>query len=510
MFDYLRMWRKTPDFTGTRNVFDTIYGLLTWSLVVFLGYGVRALDLLGLGINRKWKPGEKLQILLMAYSGARNTGAEVRVAELIDQVNQVLGEENVDLNMMTLNLADSQEYFKSNRVNLKPMSYIFFWDVFKNVVQNHVIVLVEGSCWKENFASALLYYFIFGTGLAAVLNKASFSYGVDAGPMNKFNNFLSWALCKDMDLIVTRSAEASDWVKKINLRADKLRVDTAWTLRTKPLEWGTEELKKLGWDGRKPLLGLAMQNFFWWPIVPDFVRWLKGDKEYNYRIIYYYDYDAEDRKQYESWRQTMAETLDWAAEKFGVQPVLIAMEALDHDSCMEVKALMKHAPLIVSCRTYVGVEIGSMLRSLSTLVTTRYHAMVLSMPGCVPFIGLSRDERIRGVMKETGLFGDYYVDYKTPDLSKVLQDKITRLLSAPEERKRVGKVIFDSLPYYFAQMALLGLDVRSVVKKRFPQAPIKKLNEDNPLELAPFVPEELKQATIKKFAELKARESGKS
>ena len=126
------------------NVFDTIYGLLTWFLVIFLGYGVRFLDLFGLGINKKWKPGQKLQVLLMAYSGARNTGAEVRVAEIIDQVNQVLGEENVDVNMMTLNLADAQEYFKSNRVNLKQMNYIFFWDVFKNITQNHVIVLVQG------------------------------------------------------------------------------------------------------------------------------------------------------------------------------------------------------------------------------------------------------------------------------------------------------------------------------------------------------------------------------
>ena len=95
MFEYLKMWRKTPDFTHSGNVFNTIYGVLTWLLVQIFGYSVRFLDLLGMGLNKKWKPGEKLQVLLLAYSGARNTGAEVRVAEVIDQVNQVLGEENV-------------------------------------------------------------------------------------------------------------------------------------------------------------------------------------------------------------------------------------------------------------------------------------------------------------------------------------------------------------------------------------------------------------------------------
>ena len=507
MFEYLKMWRKTPDFTGSGNVFDSIYGIITWLLVQVFGYAVRFLDLFGMGINKKWKSGEKLQILLMAYSGARNTGAEVRVAELIDQLNQVLGEENVDLNMLTLNLEETKEYFKNNRVNLCPMSYVFFWDVFKNVVKNQVIVLVEGSCWKENFAAALLYYFVYGMGLAAKLGKTSFCYGVDAGPMNKFNSFMSWALCRKMDMIITRSAEASEWVEKINLHVNSLRVDTAWTLRTKPLEWGALELKKLGWDGKKPLLGLAMQNFFWWPIIPDFVRWVRGVKEYQYRLLYYYDYDEDDRKQYDSWKQTMAETLDWVAEKYNAQPVLIGMEALDHDSCLDVKKLMKTNPLIVSCREYVGVEIGAMLRNLTTLVTTRYHAMVLAMPGNTPFIGLSRDERIRGVMKETGLFDEYYIDYKVPDLKNVLQAKIDKLLSNESERKRVSTVIFNTLPYYFAQMALLGLDVRSLIKRKFPELKIRVLNEDNPSELDPFIPENLKSASIKKFQELKAQES---
>jgi len=506
MFEYLRMWRRMPDFTGSGNVFDTIYGWLTWWLVQVLGYGVRFLDLFGLGLNKKWKPGEKLQVLLMAYSGARNTGAEVRVAELIDQMNKVLGEDNVELNMCTLNLEDAKEYFKNQRVNLWQMSYIFFWDVFNFVRKNHIIVLVEGSCWKENFASALLYYFLFGMGLAAKLGKVSFCYGVDAGPMNKLNNFLSWALSRKMDLIITRSAEAGEWLRKIYLREDKLRVDTAWTLRAKPLEWGAQELKKKGWDGNKPLLGLAMQNFFWWPVVPNFVKWLRGVKEYQYRMIYYYDYDEEDKRAYEKWAKTLAEVLDWASDRYGVQPVLIAMEALDHDACLELQNLMKTKPLIISCREYVGVEIASMLRNLTSLITTRYHAMVLAMPGLIPFIGLSRDERIRGVMKETGLYDDFYVDYKTADLEKVLKEKIDRLLSSAEERKRVSKIIQESLPYYFAQMALLGLDVRNLIKKTFPQARLKSLNEDDPEALNPYIPDELKEATRKKFAELKAKE----
>ena len=502
MFEFFRKWKQMPDFTHTANVFDVLYEVIGWSLVQVLGYGVRFLDLFGLGLNKRWKPGEKLQILFLAYSGARNTGAEVRVAECIDQVNQVLGEDAVDINMTTLNLEEAREYFKHNKVNLMPMSYVFFGDVFKFVLKNHMVVLVEGSCWKENFAAALLLFFLYGVGLAEKLGKPSLSYAVDAGPMNKFNNFLSWNLSKGMTRLITRTQPAKEVLEKIFLPGAIVRVDTAWTLRPNPPEWGVETLKKLGWDGKKPLIGLAMQNFFWWPVIPDFVKWITGVKEYQYRIIYYYDYDEADQKKYRKWAAMLAELMDWIAEKYQVQPVLIAMEALDHGSCEDVSGMMKLKPIIFSCRDHVGVEIASVLRNLNLLLTTRYHAMVLSMPGLVPFIGLSRDERIRGVMQETKLFDDYYADWQRDDLPHLLRDRVSRLMENPAEQDRVKKIIREWLPYYFAQMARLGLDIRKIVQESFPALKIKPVDENNPEQLEPFIPPELNPEVNKKFREL--------
>jgi len=502
MFEFFRKWRQMPDFTHSANVFDVLYGIIGWSLVQIFGYGVRFLDLFGLGLNRKWEPGQKLQILFLAYSGARNTGAEVRVAECIDQVNQVLGEDAVDINMTTLNLEEAREYFKRNKANLMPMGYIYFWDVFKFVLRNHVVVLVEGSCWKENFAAALLLFFLYGAGLAEKLGKPSFSYAVDAGSMNKFNNFLSWNLSKGMTRLITRTVPAKEVLEKIFLPGAIVRVDTAWTLRPNPPQWGLDKLKQLGWDGKKPLVGLAMQNFFWWPIIPDFVRWIKGDKEYNYRLIYYYDYDEEDQKKYQKWATMLAGLMDWIVEKYQVQPVIVAMEALDHGACEDVIGMMKHKPILFSCRDYVGVEIASVLRDLKLLITTRYHAMVLSMPGLVPFIGLSRDERIRGVMLETQLYDDYYADWQRDDLPELLRNRVSRLMEKPDERERVKKIIRNWLPYYFAQMARLGLDIRKIMQQSFPALKLKTLDENDPAQLEPFIPPELKEEVKRKFMEL--------
>ncbi|HDH97104.1 MAG TPA: hypothetical protein ENF73_05195, partial [Proteobacteria bacterium] len=419
MLELLRKYSQMPGDYKTVNPFDLLYTAITVGLTYTLGTGTRALDALGAGVNKRWKPGEKLQMLFLAYSGARNTGAESRVGECVRQVNQVLGEDVVDINMTTLNVDVAKEYFGDYRVNLRQINYVFFGDVFKLVLENHIVSLVEGSCWKENFSTALTLYFLYGAGLAAVLGKPCFSYAVDAGEMNRINNFVSWLLSRDVKLI-TRSEDSNRVLESIHLPGAVNRVDTAWSMPSESPEWAKKELVKLGWDGKKPLLGFAFQNYFWWPVVPNLAKFVRsmltGKAEYQYKSVYFYDYGDEDKKAFEAFKRSCAEVVDWAVDEYGVQPLIVAMEALDEDMCKQLMEQMKHDAIFVSCNRYIGTQIAAMLRQLKLLITTRYHAMVLSMPGCVPFVGLSRDERIRGVMKEIGLYDDYYVDYRTENL----------------------------------------------------------------------------------------------
>ena len=181
--------------------------------------------------------------------------------------------------------------------------------------------------------------------------------------------------------------------------------------------------------------------------------------------VYFGSADEKDEKDFEAFMKTCAETMDRAVKEHGVQPVIVAMEALDENACRELMKHMESKAILISCNEFVGVQIGAILRVLSMLVTTRYHAMVLSMPGLVPFVGLSRDERIMGVMKETGLYDDYYVDYRTSDLGGVLMKKIKSIMDDKKESGRIRGVIEENLPYYYAQMGLLGLDIRDLVRE---------------------------------------------
>ena len=58
----------------------------------------------------QWREGARLKVLLAGYNGARNTGADVRVAALIDQLDQALGPGTADFSVMTLDpIFHSQE-----------------------------------------------------------------------------------------------------------------------------------------------------------------------------------------------------------------------------------------------------------------------------------------------------------------------------------------------------------------------------------------------------------------
>ena len=43
-----------------------------------------------LGVGRRWQPGEKLKLLFTGYNGTRNTGADVRVEEMLRQIRRAL------------------------------------------------------------------------------------------------------------------------------------------------------------------------------------------------------------------------------------------------------------------------------------------------------------------------------------------------------------------------------------------------------------------------------------
>jgi hypothetical protein len=74
-----------------------------------------------------------------------------------------------------------------------------------------------------------------------------------------------------------------------------------------------------------------------------------------------------------------------------------------------------------------------LLRGLDALVTSRYHAAVLSMAAAVPQIAVGHDLRLRTLYQELGLDGELFVEGGAgPEVFTAVSDRLDRLLTAPE------------------------------------------------------------------------------
>ena len=153
-----------------------VSGLVEWSKLQWM-----------LGIGKPWAPGIPLKLLFAGYNGNRNTGADVRVEEMIRQVRQILGDENLDLSVLSHNLDLSRGYFQNTRQVKLPDIYPPF--LFREVSQYHGVIACEGSMFKSKFANALTNMMIEALGIAAAQNKLSVGYGVEVGYMDPF---LQW------------------------------------------------------------------------------------------------------------------------------------------------------------------------------------------------------------------------------------------------------------------------------------------------------------------------------
>jgi polysaccharide pyruvyl transferase WcaK-like protein len=142
------------------------------------------------------------------------------------------------------------------------------------------------------------------------------------------------------------------------------------------------------------------------------------------------------------------------------------MERLDARACEALAPRLGSPPLFTSER-YNMYELVSVLRACDWMVSSRYHAIVTSMPALVPSAGITMDERIRNLMKER--------DHKHLLMSVDDTDLESRLLAALETlrtdadaiRSAIGRTVVDNLK----RMARMGVFLERNVHELYPEFP---------------------------------------
>jgi len=248
---------------------DRILCLLIYMISAFSG-SAKILP----GPCEKWEPGKRLKILLVGYNGARNTGSDVRVAAIAKQVKALFGEEQVQITVMTLDAGTLQGYFDED-VELYSFSSLFPFSLYHACSTHHAAILCEGSTLKSTFANALTLFLCEASGVMAGQGKPCIAYGPEVGTMEPFLERAARQLCRDT-YFITRTQESLAALRRLGLHGHA-GTDAAWSYDgAVPAQEAEELLRKQGWDGKKPLLGIAVINPFCWPVRASVYKWLRG------------------------------------------------------------------------------------------------------------------------------------------------------------------------------------------------------------------------------------------
>jgi polysaccharide pyruvyl transferase WcaK-like protein len=370
-----------------------------------------------------------LRVLLLGYSGANNTGAEALLLADIEDVRAVLGPQAV-ITIPSINPPNLRRYIKETpNLRIAPMPTIFFSALRRLVRENDLTVLVEGSTYMDTWSSAMLWAYLWTTRCADDMGKPCLAYAVDAGEIKSaFNRRLVRREASKTSLIITRAAAAAERLRSFGVTAPlEVTADNAFNFRPDPADAG---LLSRAWPDSGPnVVGMALVDFYQWPVVMK--PW--GPKEDCYKWPYYFTHSPERTRATEALARTYAALADEMIARHGKSVALIGMEGLDEVLLRKVHGYMVHPDRarIFSSREYNASQMVSTLRSLELLLTSRYHACVLSLAAQVPQIAIGHDLRLKTIYRELGLFEDFFVEPNAHDLYESLQPRVERLLEDP-------------------------------------------------------------------------------
>ena len=370
-----------------------------------------------------------IRVLMVGYNGANNTGAEALLLSDIEDVRAVLGPE-AHITVPTLNEANLRRYLADGPgLRIAPMPTLFFGAIRRMVRESDLVLLVEGSTYMDSWGSPLLWAFLWATHCAAEMGKPCLAYAVDAGTLRSANARLVARVASRTGLIVTRNSAAALRLRVAGVTAPMLSTaDNAFTFQPRETDrgWVAREWPRAA----EGVVGMAAVDFDLFPVVMR--PW--GRRDQCYKWPYFFSSSPERRAAGEALARAYAAQADRIVERTGKAVALICMEQLDEAMARRVHARMAHAQdaRIFSAREHDASRMTELLRGLDLLITSRYHAAVLSLAAAVPQVAVGHDTRLDTLYRDLGLHNEWFI---TPDRIAGLEERVDRLLADPNVQR---------------------------------------------------------------------------
>ncbi len=369
------------------------------------------------------------RVLLVGYNGANNTGSEARLLSIIEDVRAVLGPDTL-ITIPTLNQANLCRYIDEGpHLRIAPIPSIYFSAIKRLVKQHDLVLLVEGSCYMDTWTSALLWAFLWATKVAAREGVPSMAYAVDSGNLSRANLKRVVRDASKTDLIVTRTRSAAERLRSYGVTAPlEVTADTALTFEMDPAHEGI--LARSWPEATNGVVGFAMVDFYRWPVV---IRpW--GRSENCYKWPYYFSRSRERTEATKRLVEGFAREAERIVKRYDKHIALICMEELDGPMAEMVRGKVscpERLRVFSSC-DHTASEMLGMLRGIELLISSRYHAVVMTMSEGIPPVAVGHDPRVEDLFREMGLYDTNFISHKSPDIFDRLPGVVDRLMEDPE------------------------------------------------------------------------------
>ena len=113
-------------------------------------------------------------------------------------------------------------------------------------------------------------------------------------------------------------------------------------------------------------------------------KFIPAYRELHYKSIYFHKYSDERRKKYERYLDGIAEAMMAFRREKRFFPILVAMERLDRKACNDLQQKLRMPAPVLSSDEYNMYNLVSILRKGSLMVSSRFHAIVTTMPSTLP------------------------------------------------------------------------------------------------------------------------------
>lgn len=374
-------------------------------------------------------------IVLFGYHGMRNTGADARLLAIRRAIHEMAPDAHIRVPTLSRHGIDfvpgvDRQWIPPAALAVSPAATL------RRILRNaSLLVLTEGNCLTEEFTEYMVKVNMTALLVARELGIPSVGLALDSGKVSERGRQRVVAGLNSASAVTVRSKKAAPTLAGLGVtRQLDVTADCAVSMPL-PDRQETERIRhELGIDSER-VHGFAPVNFYMWPAKPALVGRPEDYVRYPFKATYPDGGRARAGKLLDTWTALGRHLLADPRAKLA----LFSMEQVDNRFCDRLAARLA-APgriLRVRCTDWAPGEMAAALTGVRSLVTSRYHALLLAACGNVPYLALAHDTRSFYVSEELGML-DYCVGFESENLVDELVEKHHRLLSDTDAGARIA------------------------------------------------------------------------